>query len=181
MVSPADRFVTRGGWTLESDVLSLLDELEEIVDRGTKIPMTGKVLVDDSVVFELLDRIRSVMPEEVRNAKWVLNERQRIIDEAQMEAQKLMDRGKSYVEKMAEDNEIVKQAQGYAEDMVHQAQIYAREVKFGAVQYADELLESIEAKVHETVQAIRRNREELKITVKQDERSRTNDSVGKGE
>ncbi len=163
---------------MESDVLSLLEELEEIVDRGTKIPMTGKVLVDDSVIFELLDRIRSVMPEEVRNAKWVLSERQRIIDEAQTEAQKLMDRGKIYVEKMAEDNEIVKQAQGYAEDLVRQAQIYAREVKFGAVQYADELLESVEAKVLGSVQAIRHNREELKATVRQE---RTGDTVEKGE
>ncbi len=107
------------------------------------------------------------MPEEIRNAKWILNERQRIIDEAQAEAQKLMDRGKNYMEKMAEDNEIVKQAQSYAEEVVRQAQNYAREVKFGAVQYADEMLENIEVKVHETVQAIRRNREELKITVKE--------------
>jgi vacuolar-type H+-ATPase subunit H len=176
VVFAKNRFVTGGGWILDSDVLGLLEELEEIVDRGVKIPMTGKVLVDDSVIFELLDRIRSVMPEEVRNAKWILNERQRIIDEAQAEAQKLIDRGKSYMEKMAEDNEIVKQAQSYAEEVVRQAQIYAREVKFGAVQYADELLESIEAKVHETVQSIRRNREELKITVKE----RTGEE-GKGE
>ncbi|HWQ72830.1 MAG TPA: ATPase [Desulfitobacteriaceae bacterium] len=152
---------------MDSDVLGLLEELEEIVDRGVKIPMTGKVLVDDSVIFELLDRIRSILPEEIRNAKWILNERQRIIDEAQAEAQKLMDRGKNYMEKMAEDNEIVKQAQSYAEEVVRQAQNYAREVKFGAVQYADEMLENIEVKVHETVQAIRRNREELKITVKE--------------
>ena len=149
---------------MDSDVLSLLDELEEIIDRGVKIPLTGKVMVDDSVLFELLDRIRSLMPEEIRNAKWVLNERQRIINEAQAEAQKLMDRGKSYMEKMAEDNEIVKQAQGYAEDVVHQAQTYAREVKFGAVHYADELLESVETRIQEITQAIRRNREELKLT-----------------
>ncbi len=36
---------------MDSDVLGLLEELEEIVDRGVKIPMTGKVLVDDSVIF----------------------------------------------------------------------------------------------------------------------------------
>jgi hypothetical protein len=149
---------------LDSDVLSLLDELEEIVDRGVKVPLTGKVMVDDTVLFELLDRIRSLMPEEIRNAKWVLNERQRIINEAQAEAQKLMDRGKSYVEKMAEDNEIVKQAQGYAEDVVRQAQTYAREVKLGAVQYADDLLEGIETRIQEISQSIRRNRDELKTT-----------------
>lgn len=156
---------------LESDVLSLLDELEEIVDRGTKIPMTGKVLVDDSVVFEILDRIRAALPEEIQDAKWVLNERQRIVNEAQSEAQKIMERGKSYAEKMAEENEVVKQAQAYAEDIVKQAQAFAREVKLGAAQYADELLQHVDTRLQESIQSLRRNREELRSLAKEREKN----------
>lgn len=146
---------------LESDVMKLLDELEEIVDRGTKIPMTGKVLVDDTVIFEILDKVRAALPEEVQNAKWVLSERQRILNEAESDAQKMVEQGKSYVEKMAEESEIVKQAQAYAEDIARQAQAFAREVKVGAIQYADELLQKAEASLYDTIQAVRRNREEL--------------------
>ncbi|MHB1405485.1 MAG: ATPase [Desulfitobacteriaceae bacterium] len=154
---------------MESDVLSLLDELEEIVDRGTKIPMTGKVLVDDTVIFELLDKVRAALPEEVQNAKWVLAERQRILTEAETEAQKMVEQGKNYVEKMAEENEVVKQAQGYAEDIARQAQAFAREVKVGAIQYADELLQKAEVSLYDTIQALHRNREELQ-SVKEERR-----------
>ena len=147
---------------MESDILSLLNEVEELVDHGPKIPMTGKVLVDDTVIFELLDRVRAALPEELTNAKWVLKERERILNEAEAEAQRLMERGKNYVDKMAVENEVVKQAQSYGEDIVRQAQTYAHDVKTGAVQYADEMLQHVEQSLYETLQSLRKNREQLK-------------------
>ena len=153
---------------MESDIQGLLNEVEEIVDHGTKIPMTGKVLVDDAIIFELLDRIRAALPEEITNAKWVLKERQRILDEAEAEAQKLLDQGKTYIDKMALENEVVRQAQDYGEDIVKQAQTFAREVKTGAVQYADEMLQHVEKSLYETLQALRKNREELKGLAKEE-------------
>ena len=153
---------------MESDIQALLNEVEEIVDHGTKIPMTGKVLVDDAVIFELLDRVRAALPEEITNAKWVLKERQRILDEAQVEAQKLVERGKTYIDKMALEDEVVKQAQVYGEDIVRQAQTFAREVKTGAVQYADEMLKHVEQSLYETLQSLRKNREELKGLAKEE-------------
>lgn len=153
---------------MEKDIMNLLNEVEEVIDHGTKIPMTGKVLVDDTVIFELLDRIRAAMPDEITNAKWVLKERQRILDEAQVEAQKLMELGKTYVDKMSVENEVVKQAQIYGEDIVRQAQTFARDVKIGAVQYADEMLQHVEQSLCDTLQSLRKNREELKGLVKED-------------
>jgi len=157
---------------LESDVMALLEEIEEIVDRGTKTPLSGKVLVDDAAIFELVDRIRAALPEEIRDAKWILSERQRIMDEAHAESQRILERGKSYAEKLAEENEIVKQAQAYAEDIVKQAQNFAREVKMGALQYADEMLQYAEGKINESLVALRRNREELKGRAKREERDK---------
>lgn len=158
---------------MENDILRLLNEVEEIIDHGTKIPMTGKVLVDDSVVFELLDRVRAALPEEITNAKWVLKERQRILDEAEAEAQKILERGKTYVDKMAIENEVVKQAQSYGEDIVKQAQVFARDVKSGAVQYADEMLQHVEQSLYQTLQSLRKNREELKGLVKEERDRKT--------
>lgn len=166
---------------MEQDVLALLDELEEIIDRGTKIPMTGKVLIDDSVAFDILDRIRATLPDELQNAKWVLVERQKIMDEAQAEAERLLERGKSYIEKMAEESEVVKQAQTYAEDIARQAQTYAKEVKLGAIQYTDEMLLQVEQSVAETLQAVRRNREELRSLAKKDQRGKNIEKNAEGE
>ncbi len=151
---------------MEKDIISLLTEVEEIIDHGVKIPMTGKVMVDDTAIFELLDRVRAAMPEEITNAKWVLKERQRILDEAQTEANSLIEQGKTYVDKMAVENEVVKQAQNYGEEIVRKAHIFADEIKVGAVQYADELLQHVEQSLGETLQSLRNNREELKTLAK---------------
>lgn len=166
---------------MENDIAGLLNEVEEIIDHGTKIPMTGKVLVDDTVIFELLDRVRAALPEEITNAKWVLKERQRILDEAQAEAQKLVDQGKTYIDKMAVENEVVKQAQIYGEDIVRQAQTFAHDVKIGAVQYVDEMLEHVEQSLHETLQSLHRNREELKRLAKDDQETTGKSEKEKGE
>lgn len=154
---------------MENDVYEILEELEEIVDRGTKIPMTGKVLVDDTQIFELIDRMRASLPEEIREAQRVLYERQKIVDEAKAEADHIIERAKSYVEKMAGENEVTKQAQTYAEELVRQAQSYAKEVKIGAVQYTDELLQQVEKSVAETLKSLHQNREELRTLAKRDQ------------
>lgn len=153
---------------MEKDIISLLNEVEEIIDHGMKIPMTGKVMVDDTAIFELLDRIRAAMPEEITNAKWVLKERQRILDEAQAEAKSLIEQGKTYIDKMAVENEVVKQAQIYGEEIVRKAQIFADDIKIGAVHYADELLQHVEQSLGETLQSLRKNREELKELARED-------------
>jgi len=153
---------------LENDVLNLLDEIEEIVDRGVKIPMTGKVLVDDTLIFDLLDRIREALPEEIRNSKWILSERDRIIKEAQEESRKLIEQGREYVEEMAGENQVVKQAQEYADGIAQQAQIFAAEVKFGAIHYADDLLRNMEDGLREDLKALQRNREELQARFNRD-------------
>ena len=64
------------------DIFEMLDELEEIIETGSKIPLTGKVVVDAEELLDCLDQIRSVLPEEIRQARWVAKERERMLSEA---------------------------------------------------------------------------------------------------
>lgn len=143
------------------DVLSMLDELEEIVDRGAKIPMTGKVLVDDEAIFDLIDKIRTGLPEELRQAKWITRERERILEEAQAESSKLVDQGRNYITKLVEESEITRQAESRAEELVAQAKKIAYEIRNGANAYADDLLNRVEKSLINVVENVRKDREEL--------------------
>lgn len=143
------------------DVLAMLDELEEYVDRGAKIPMTGKVLVDDEAIFDIIDKIRTALPEELRQAKWITKERERILEEAQAEAGKLVDQGRGYIAKLVEESEITRQAQDRAEELVAQARKVAREIRNGANAYADDLLARLEKSLVGVVETLHEDREEL--------------------
>ena len=63
-------------------VLELLEEIEEIVDTAAGFPLTGKIMVDSQELLEIVREIRAELPDEIQQAQWIKNERERIIAEA---------------------------------------------------------------------------------------------------
>ena len=155
---------------MENRLFTLLEHLEEILDRGTKVPLTGKVMVDEDSVLEILDGIRSVLPEEIRQANLILAERDRFMEDARSEGQRIVDRAQKQAEQMLQENEVVSQSRVYAEEIVRKAQQYSREVKLGALKYSDDLLNDIEAKIEESYKVIKESREELNSLARWDEK-----------
>ena len=66
-------------------VLELLEELEDIVDAATKVPMLSKVMVEAEDVFSIIREIRLALPDDVQQAKWIRDERDRILADAKTE------------------------------------------------------------------------------------------------
>ncbi|MDA8236102.1 MAG: ATPase [Clostridia bacterium] len=148
------------------ELLNVLNDLEELVEEATKIPMTNKVVIDADDLLDYVDRIRSVLPEEIKQAKWIVNEHQKIIDDAEIEAKRIVEEGQNQVSKIAEETEVVKQAQAHAEDIINQAKQVANEIRNGANEYADDLLESLQKTLEKTLGEVARGRDELSSTKK---------------
>ncbi len=70
---------------MESQVIEILDYLRDIVEGASKVPITGKVVVDRKEVLELLDQVINCLPDEIKKAQWVLGEKERILAEARKE------------------------------------------------------------------------------------------------
>jgi hypothetical protein len=64
------------------EVMKVLDEIEELVDGSGRVPLTGKVIIEAEALLDKVDRIRSLLPEELRQAQWVSKERDRILNDA---------------------------------------------------------------------------------------------------
>lgn len=159
---------------MDNRLLDFIEQLEEILDRGTKVPLTGKIMVDEDTVLEILDNIRAVLPEEIRQANLVLAERDRLMEDARNEGQRIIDRAQKQAEQLLQEDEIVAQSRSYAEDIARKAQQYSREVKIGALKYSDDLLHDLEVKLEDTFKAIKANREELNAMARWDERIQNN-------
>jgi len=143
------------------EIIKLLDDMEEMLEKSKRIPMTSKVIVDEDVLFDYLDRMRAMLPEEIRQAKWITKERERLLNEATKEKERLIEDARNYIARMADESEVAKKAQTFAEDIVLQAKNVAREIKNGANDYADELLKCLEGTLEKNINAIRKGREEL--------------------
>ena len=72
---------------MDDTVLKLLDELEQAVDEGRSSPFSNKVQVDKDEIFEIIDEIKMKLPNEIKQSKWVIEERNKILVDAQKEAQ----------------------------------------------------------------------------------------------
>jgi len=155
---------------LDNRLIDLIEQLEEILDHGTKVPLTGKIMVDEEDIHEVLDGIRSVLPEEIRQANLVLADRDRLMEDARIDGQRIIDRAEKQAEQLLKEDEITVQSRAYAEELVQKAQQYSREVKFGALKYSDDLLNDVAIKLEETFKTIKSSREELNVMAHWDER-----------
>ena len=63
----------------------LIKELEDIVNNASSVPLTNKVMVDGEEVISILNEIEKVLPDEIKQARWIQNERDRILTEAKKE------------------------------------------------------------------------------------------------
>ena len=72
------------------EVFTLLENLEEVIESGSKVPFSTKVMIDAEELREIIEDIRLKLPDELKQAKWVKEERQRIISDAELEAQKVL-------------------------------------------------------------------------------------------
>ena len=132
------------------EIFTLLENLEELVETGKKVPLSTKVLVDIDELKEVIDEIRTKLPDELKQAKWVKEERQRIIADAQTKVIGLID-----------DHEITRQALALKEEIIQSADKVAKEISTGTREYADTLLERLEEILKETLNVNHRNRSEL--------------------
>ncbi len=143
------------------EIFNILNELEELIETCPKVPMTNRVLVDEDRLLDYLDRIRTSLPEEVRQAKWVVQEREKVIADSKQEAMRIVQDAEKELQSRAEESEIVKKAQELSEEHQQQAKEIAAKIKQGAYQYADDILSDLEANLTKILEEIRDGRSEL--------------------
>jgi hypothetical protein len=143
------------------DVLVLIDKLDDLVHNARAVPLTDQVRIDREAIYELLDQMRSTIPEEVKQARWIVKERQEMLAEAKREAERLVGEARERAEREASQQEIVKQAERQAAQILEEARLREREVRLGAEDYADEVLGTLEVNLGKFLAAVQRGREKL--------------------
>ncbi|CCZ56224.1 putative uncharacterized protein [Clostridium sp. CAG:1219] len=144
------------------EIFTLLERLEEILEAGTKVPFSSKVMVDVEELREVLEDIRLKLPDELKQAKWVKEERQRIMSDAEAQAENLMKEAENKIISMVDEHVITKQALDQKEEILESANKLSQEIRIGTKEYADSVLGKVEEVLRETMQIVHENRKELK-------------------
>ena len=143
------------------DVLVLIDKLDDVVHNARPVPLTDQVRVDREEIYDLLDQMRATIPEEIKQARWIVKERQEMLAEAKREAERIVREAREQQARLISDEEVTKQAERAADEIVEDARAREREIRLGAEDYADEILNTLEVNLQKFLAAVQRGRDRL--------------------
>lgn len=148
----------------EADAEALVREALALVVNAKTMPLSASVLISRDEVAELLESALHRMPDELRQARWLLKERQDFIDEKSREADALLEEVRVQAERMVQRTEIVRQANHVAQRILDDANEEARRLRHEAEDYADQKLASFEIVLDRTMKTVQAGREKLQVT-----------------
>ena len=130
----------------------LLDIMDETLEEATTLPFTGgKRMVDVEKVRDIMDDIRLSMPQEIKQARAIVEDRGRIVDDANKEAEAIIKRAEERARAIVAEQAIVKAAQQKATEMLASAQAQSREMRATVTGYCENMLRRTEEQLAQSL------------------------------
>jgi vacuolar-type H+-ATPase subunit H len=129
------------------DILELVDRLELLINEGWRVPFSAKTVVNDDVFFDIVDQMRISIPEEVKRAKELLQDRENVLAEATKNAERVVDEAQGKAARLVDEHDITTSAQAEADRIKAEAEREAAEIRKGADDYAMGVLSELESRL----------------------------------
>lgn len=105
-----------------AELIYAIDQLEELVGKGKRVPMSRKIMVDEDIFIGLLDDIRTSIPMEIRDAQRLLKERERLLGEAQDQAARIVTDAQRRASVLVSEHTILNEAKQHGEELLREAE-----------------------------------------------------------
>ena len=143
------------------DIQFLVERLEALVVNARKVPMTSTVMLEQAQVLDLIDQLRVAIPEEVKQARRINQETDRVLAKAREEAESIIGAAQEQAALLLQDQSIIREAESRAQDAIDKAERKAEETMRGADQYAADVLVRLQSDLHKTLSVIEKSLEVL--------------------
>jgi F0F1-type ATP synthase membrane subunit b/b' len=115
-----------------------------------------KAVVDDRALLAIVDEMRVRIPEEIREARRILREREQIPQSAQMEAEQIIQEAREQADQLIRDEEVVKEAEARAQQLIAEAEEQAEASREEMDVYALNMLRDLERRMQSHLSSIQR-------------------------
>lgn len=144
----------------------LLEQMDELLDSATAVPLRpGKVIVSADELRKLIDDIRLHLPQEIRQARAIVAERNDIVADARRDAESITRKAEERARALINKEDILRRAQIAATETKAQAQTQAREIKKASTEYAEGIMRSAEDALSQYLVQIRQSRQNLRASM----------------
>jgi len=153
------------------DILYLLDQLEEVLGGGSHLPLTSRTLVDEQEILDILDQIRVSIPDEIKAARRLTQERDQILADAKAEADRLVLEADAHVAARLAEHHLVRTAEARAGEIEERAHEDAERMRRETEAYAYRVMQRLREQVGQISQTVERAMLELEPhNLRQEER-----------
>jgi vacuolar-type H+-ATPase subunit H len=161
-VTPADDELAVAG--AATDVEALLRRVADLVTNARPMPLSASVMINRDEVLELLEQVADRLPEELRQARWLLRERDEFLAKVQRQGDDILDEARVQAERMVQRTEVVRAAQHTARRTIEDAEVEARRLRHEAEDYCDQKLAEFEVVLDRTQKTVQAGRARLQGT-----------------
>ncbi len=151
--------------TLPADAEGLIQRAIDVVSAAKAMPLSASVLVSREELVELLRAAQDVLPDELRQARWLLREKEEFLAERSREAEALMEDVRARAEHMVSRAEVARQANLVAQRILDDANEEARRLRHEAEDYCDQKLAGMEIVLERITRTVRAGRDKLQAAV----------------
>lgn len=139
------------------DLAGRLQQLEEMVRDAKSMPLSSSALLNRDEVLDMLREMQESLPEEIKQARWIVKDREELLGKARQEAERIVEQAREDQLRMARKEEVVHRAEEEADRIVGEAEQQAVDARGEAERYVDAKLAQFEI-------ALRRILEESQAT-----------------
>ncbi len=139
----------------------VVDRLEYLVQHARRVPFSNQVMLDEEELLEMVQQLRSGLPEEIKQASWTVAEHERLIKEAHAEAGRILVLANQRAEAAVQESEVLRRARREAERTLSEARTRADEVVREAEAYALDQLRQLETTLSRALGTVKRGIELL--------------------
>lgn len=151
------------------DIVTRLQQIKELVEQARSMPLSSTAMVNREEILELIDAAGMNLPEEIRQARWVVKDREELLSKARRDGEAIVDQALAEQARLVSQQEVVRAAHGEAERIVAEGREQARQLRLEAEDYIDGKLAEFEAILERAAEdlarslgQVRRGREKLR-------------------
>ena len=157
------------------DILYLLDRLENLIGSSRRMPLVNQIILKEADILSIVDEMRTVIPDEIKQARRIVQDKERILSQANAEAANIVSRARAESERAMNREGLLRVAEERSEDMLRRANEEAQELIRQAKIHNDHLKNDADAYVSETLHGLKEH-----LTSIETEVSRTILSIDRG-
>lgn len=148
----------------QADAEAYMRSALDVVLNAKPMPLSSSVRIERDELVELLEGALERIPEEIRQARWLLKERVEFLAETERKAATIMEEARVQTERMVQRTEVVRQANHVSQRILDDANDEARRLRHEAEDYADKKLASFEIVLDRTMKTVQAGRGRLQAT-----------------